>query len=409
MMFSHMTSRMSIRLLVSSALCPLLMVWVGHCSAPGAYQRALANYKPRPLSHEVRALWIVRDQITTRARIREIVAAMERYNFNTAVVQVRGRGDAFYRSSLAPLAEGVEPGLDPLREFLRLARPRGIQVHAWINSFLALDEETRRWAPRSHLMYTRPHWFIRDREGRSLLDYTPREWKAANVEGAFLDPAVPEVRRLNVAIAEELVRRYEVDGIHLDYIRYPWSRANTVYDFGRDRAVAGTGASVEDTAAVNRLRRANITKMVAETRLALDRLAPGLILSAAVWPSDVKIREHIFQDFPGWLRAGLLDYAFLMAYYGTIRLHDDRLSRFHEPAINHRLVIGMGVFRDPRPEVTAHQLKSARAIGAAGVCYFRANWFYGKGARERVARHRIPEAFARRLRPDFRPSMIRAP
>lgn len=382
--------------LALAILLPLVLV----CSG---YQAALRSYAPETPASEVRALWVVRDAITSRESIDRIIAVMRRQNLNTAVLQVRGRGDAFYRSTFVPRADGIAAGLDPLDYFLKRARPQGIEVHAWVNVFLAADKDTHKWAPRSHLMYARRDWFLRDARGRSLLDYSPRQWRKAGVEGAFLDPARPDVRAYNLRVITELLDRYPVDGLHLDYIRYPWSDSSKDYDFGRRtaRAAAGSSAPLADDDAINRFRRRHVTAMVAEVRSLLDRRYPGLILSAAVWPNYVKIRDHIYQDFPHWLKTGLVDYAFLMAYYGSIELHDNRMKQFYDPAINDRLVIGIGVFKNPEPEVTLHQLKSARAIGAAGVCYFRDDWFTGEGAAERIARHELPRVFAEPRAPNF--------
>lgn len=111
---------------------------------------------------------------------------MKRNGFNVAIVQIRGRGDAVYSSRLINPAPGIEPGLDPLQEFIELATPEGIEVHAWVNVFLAADHHTLRRNDPEHLINTRRDCFLKDRQGRSMLDYTRNDLKEANVEGAFL-------------------------------------------------------------------------------------------------------------------------------------------------------------------------------------------------------------------------------
>lgn len=105
------------------------------------------------------------------------------------------------------------------------------------------------------------------------------------------------------------------------------------------------------------------------------------------------MEEHIFQAWPDWLRKNLLDYAFLMAYYDTAELHDTRIEQFFDPAINSRMIIGVGIYRNPKPQVALHQLRSARAIGAAGVCYFQANWFLSKDSQSKEKRYLLPAVF----------------
>lgn len=326
---------------------------------------------------EVRALWIVRTSIKDTKSIQSVIDFMRRHHFNTAIVQVRGRGDAYYRSEFVPAASGLEAGLDPLAEFLRLARPAGISVHAWVNCFLAADSETMRSAPPQHLIHTKKDWFLKDRTGRSMIAFVPGEFRRANIEGAFLDPSNPEVRAYNIKVIREILDRYKVDGIHLDYIRYPASIAGSVYDFGSPvpARVPGQKPNLEQEVLSRNIRTSHVTQMVAEVRTVLREKYRGVILSAAVWPNRQKITENIFQNWPDWLRGGLLDYAFLMAYYSTKELYDTRMGDFRDPALQKRMVIGIGVYSSPKPEVTAYQFHNARAIGAAGVCYFDAGYF----------------------------------
>jgi uncharacterized lipoprotein YddW (UPF0748 family) len=347
------------------------------CSLIGcqSYHSAIESFEGDIPENEVRALWIVRDEMKTRESIRSVVQFMKDCNLNTAIVQVRGRGDAFYDSQIAPRAAGVESGLDPLAEFIRLARPHGIEVHAWVNVFLVADSSSFENPLPGHLIQTRPEWFLKDKVQRSMLSYSARERKSARVEGAFLDPALPEVREYNIRVAAEIIKKYDIDGLHLDYIRYPWSRADTVYDFGTQSAIEHGETGLLFGPGVDDLRRRNVTEMVRMYSELIEEMKPGLILSAAVWPSRSKIEQNIFQDFPRWVEDGLVDYAFLMAYYRSIELFDSRLKDFYDPELNGRYVIGLGVFTAPEADVIDHQLRAARAIGSAGVCFFEAAWF----------------------------------
>lgn len=357
------------------------------------YRLALAKYEPSTPDREVRALWIVRDSLKSRQSIRAIIDSMRRNNFNTAMVQVRGRGDALYRSDFVPPAGGIEPGLDPLAEFLRLARVHGIAVHAWVNVFLGADITTIRNAPPTHILYTRPAWFLRDRAGRSMLDYSQAQMRRADVEGAFLDPAQPAVRVYNLLVIRELLARYQVDGLHLDYIRYPFSQEGTDADFGLGTAQHAARVQTNDALTMRRTRSHFVTQMVAEIRSEMSRMHPSRILSAAVWPNRKKVEEHVFQPWTDWLHKGLLDYAFLMAYYNSEQVYDERIEKFYDPLINSRMIIGVGIYRNPDPKVALHQLKSARAMGAAGVCFFQASWFLAANSQAKEKKYQLPSVF----------------
>lgn len=359
------------------------------------YQAALKEYKPAQPLKEVRALWITRTSIQNAKSIQTVIDSMRRNNLNTAMVQVRGRGESYYKSDFVPRAHGLEPGLDPLAEFLRLARQSGISVHAWVNVFLAADRETIRSASREHLIYVHTDWFLRDRNGRSMLELSRAELVRADVEGAFLDPSREAVRQYNVRVIGEILERYAVDGIHLDYIRYPSSQSGTIYDFGVPPSNPKTQKDfVYEMQVMQRSRWDFVTQMVAEIRSEVRRKRPQAILSAAVWPNKQKIEQRVFQMWPDWLRRGLIDYAFLMSYYDTIQRFDERLDPFYDPRINSRMILGVGLYRNPPPAVTLHQLKTSRAIGAAGICYFQANWFQGKDAPVREKNHQFPQMFA---------------
>src|SRR5215216_6531797 len=89
-----------------------------------------------PAGFETRAIWVVRHALTTPGRVVQIATEM---NANTVLAQVRGRGDAFYKSDLAPLGEsmgGSPQGFDPLDRMIQRAHAAGLEAHAWINVYL---------------------------------------------------------------------------------------------------------------------------------------------------------------------------------------------------------------------------------------------------------------------------------
>ena len=87
---------------------------------------------------EVRGLWVVRSTMTSAREVRDMVETAHTAGFNTILVQIRGRADAFYDSRLEPRAESVTdgPDFDPLGDAIRRAHAHGIAVHAWVNTHL---------------------------------------------------------------------------------------------------------------------------------------------------------------------------------------------------------------------------------------------------------------------------------
>ena len=162
---------------------------------------------------EVRALWVTRFEYQTAADVRTIVANSAALGFITILFKVRGQADAYYRSEIEPWAErlgGRDPGFDPLEVACRESKRHGIKLHAWINTMPAW----RGMGPpqdRTHIAHRRPDWIVTGRDGRR---------QPFNDHYVALNPCLPEVRDYVASVVRDIVSRYEVDGLHLDYVRF---------------------------------------------------------------------------------------------------------------------------------------------------------------------------------------------
>lgn len=372
------------RLLVRLLAMACLLV----CSCDRSdYRTTIRKYESQPIEREVRALWIVRDALREPENIGRIVTLMSELNLNTALVQVRGRGDAYYTSGWEPRAQGLAAGFDPLRAFLSATKGTGIEVHAWVNAMLIADADTRR-APylQRHVVSTFPQWVLRNRAGRSLWDFKPEQWKKLWVKGAFLNPALPEVRQYTVNVLLDLLRTYSVKGLHLDYIRYPYSSWQAgKMQWGIDAVSLAPLSQVTFLSSdelirdrsysrlVNIFRSAAVTALVKQISTAVRREFPETILSAATIFHVDRVNNNVFQDWPRWLRLELIDYAYLMSYKGNFHR---RMEPFYDPALMGRYVVGVGMHLRPKPSKVRLQIDAARALGAAGIAYFSHQWFF---------------------------------
>jgi uncharacterized lipoprotein YddW (UPF0748 family) len=188
-----------------------------------AYLARLQASTPIFPNDEIRALWVVRDALTTPESINRLVDFAVQTRMHMLFVQVRGRGDVFYRSTIDPPASVLTAPLsdfDPLAYLITLAQRAGISVHAWLNVYLVWSNPSQA-PPPSHLMATHPDWLLTDASGHRM-DSVPRsQWKKLGIEGYFVSPAIPAMRRHMARVVRELVEAYPIDGIHLDYLRYP--------------------------------------------------------------------------------------------------------------------------------------------------------------------------------------------
>ena len=219
------------------------------------------------------------------------------------LVQVVGRGDAYYRSDLLPRAEALsDTTFDPLGTLVPLAHAAGLEVHAWMNCMLVWSAPNPPRSPR-HVTRAHPEWVARLKSGRWMTSLTPRQRQLMGIEGVYLSPGHPGVRRWLASVAGEIATRYPVDGIHLDYIRQP--SVDIGFDMTtRARFAMESGVDPDriDAAAPRASRRAPTPRGMMFQSRAGDRgrcarcatrwsaVRPGLPLSAAVLADTVTRR-----------------------------------------------------------------------------------------------------------------------
>jgi uncharacterized lipoprotein YddW (UPF0748 family) len=329
-------------------------------------------------------------------RIAKLLDDAGRLGASDLFVQVYRGGRAWFDSSHADASPyqvlAAAHGRDTLVELIERAHERGLRVHAWVN---VLSNAGRRHAPPVAGLGHAATQF--DQRGRSVLDYPElevpppdREYYRMGTPAVWLDPAVPEVVDYLVATFDELVQRYPgLDGLHLDYIRYPdvlpftpGSRFGVGLEFGygevaRRRFREETGREApfgSSTANANRFdawRRSQMTGLVRRIREAVRARDPELELSAAVWAWPDRAYLSMFQDWRGWLEEGLLEFAVPMLY--TL---DERLLRYNSQAFTSgvggdRVWIGLGSWLFARsPEGAVRQLQEVEAIEPTGVALF---------------------------------------
>ena len=276
---------------------------------------------------QLRAFWVdaFHDGIKTPEQTRQLVADAERAGANALFVQVRRRADSYYRDSLEPVAADVAPGYDPLADLISKAHAKGLQVHAWVVTFPAWKDGYHQ-PDRNHIWYQHgpdragwDNWFTRDVDGR------PGECGGPNDCGYFLDPGHPAVADYTVNTLLRIVQRYDVDGLHLDYVRYASPRFGyNPTSLARFQAAAGrTDKPAPDDPQWMQWRRDQVTMIVKRLYLNIAHAKPKVALSVAAiaWGaaptgdfSTSSPFKRTLQDWGGWLDAGYIDFAVPMVY-----------------------------------------------------------------------------------------------
>lgn len=328
----------------------------------------------------VEFLWVLRNSLVDSTDVPRLVERAKAMGVRGLLVQVVGRGDAWYRSDLLPRPEAIRfSERDPLGELLPLAHAAGLEVHAWVNCCLVWSAPQRPRDPL-HVVNAHPEWVGRMRDGRAMTRLSVRERQRLRIEGVFLSPGHPAVRTWIAHIVGELVARYPVDGIHLDYIRQPsvaigydpTTRAQFALRSGVDPAQFGR-LTWPERARMDTVWAAfqddNVTAIVREVRDTLAAIRPGLTLSAAVLADTTTARRTNHQAWCEWLRAGLLDRAFPMCYAPPVQTVLDQLTAMSTQVGTTHIVPGIAVYNTP-PSSAAAKIKAARAMGYPAIALY---------------------------------------
>jgi uncharacterized lipoprotein YddW (UPF0748 family) len=355
---------------------------------------------------EVRALWVVRTTLTSPEKIRAMVSAAADNGFNTLIVQVRGRGDAYYKSSVEPRAIELkdQPAeFDPLSTTLQEAHKRGLKVHAWLNTSLLANLDSLPTDP-NHVYNKHPEWLAVPKPvAAELYKVSPRdptfrqkivEWSKGNrgeLEGIYTGPANPKVRQHIYSIWMDVLKHYPVDGIHFDYVRlaspdFDYSRTS-LENFNkwlRPQLNADQLKELKKSSETNPLaatdlhatkfadfQRSQITSLVERIYHAVKKHNSTVLVSAAVFANDENAYTRRFQDWRRWLQMGILDVACPMAYSTDTAVFQKQIevAATTAHAAKRQVWAGIGAYRIP-VESTVEKIGVARTLRADGFILF---------------------------------------
>jgi uncharacterized lipoprotein YddW (UPF0748 family) len=283
--------------------------------------------------------------------------------FTDIYVNVAGAGFAHYASGVLPRSRVFDEQGDQLAACVAAAEPFGLRVHAWMLCF-----STEGATPARVEIFNKRGWLLTGPDG------APRMW---------LDPAVPEVRTYLAGAVREMALKYRVDGVHLDFVRYP-DYAPSLGPTAKARFEKATGRRAADwpedvkSGALRDLfiqwRAANVSDFVQSARRVMRRDAPGKSMTAAVYGKYPSCLNAVGQDWESWVNIGLVDYVTPMNYTEDLGRFEEWITqqtRTRRQAL--RVVPGIGVTAAESRLDAAQvidQIQAARRAGCPGFALF---------------------------------------
>jgi uncharacterized lipoprotein YddW (UPF0748 family) len=288
---------------------------------------------PPPVRREFRGVWVAsvenidwpsRPGLSTAEQQNELLAILDRASalrLNAVILQVRPAADALYASPYEPWSEYITgqmgraptPYYDPLEFAVREAHRRGLELHAWFNPYRAHHPSGRSAPARNHISVTHPEWVKR---------YGSHLW---------MDPGEPGVREHSIRVVLDVVRRYDIDGVHIDDYFYPYKEHDSR---GRLIEFADAGSYRRYLASGGRLsrddwRRANVDSLILGVYTGIKRVKPWVkfgISPFGLWrpgyppgANGFDSYAELYGDSRKWLVNGWADYFTPQLYWPTWR------------------------------------------------------------------------------------------
>jgi uncharacterized lipoprotein YddW (UPF0748 family) len=302
-----------------------------------------------------------------QADFRRLLDAAKALRLNAVFVQIRPTADAFYPSPYEPWSQwitgrpGKRPGYDVLGFMLKEAHARGLEFHAWFNPYRVSRQKNLKKLPPANPARRHPRWVRR------------------YGEGLWYDPGLPQVRDLVSKIVLDVVRKYDIDGVHFDDYFYPYPESGDFPDKATYRAY-GKGAGGRAA-----WRRGNVNTLVRQVSAEIHRAKPWVrfgISPFGVWRNAATDRagsatralqsyDDIYADSRQWVRRGWLDYVVPQLYWpiGDRRADYRTLTAWWARQVRGtgvQLAIGHGAYRVGEPGPWKRPAELSRQLAVNG-------------------------------------------
>ena len=252
-------------------------------------------------------MWVTIWSSSTPDKVNNIINTAYKYKFNKIFLQVRYRGDALYFPNLNDSTHANNEGrcyilantnFDPLKYAIYKAKSKNIEIHAWVPIFVVTPHDLSKISDK-HVYYKHKEWLTCNQQGEAMT-YNSHE-------GAFLDPGVHAVQKYTLDILQDIATNYNVDGIQLDYIRYP----DSIYGYNPKAITNFEKSNYSD---FEKWKQSQINSFVNKAFIMLKNINPKLQISAAVFGNQYKAINKFSQNWKQWIGDNYIDKVYVMAY-----------------------------------------------------------------------------------------------
>ena len=311
----------------------------------------------------------------------ELISILDRLKkdkINAVFIQIRPSCDAFYKSELEPWSEWLtgkqgkepEPYYDPLNFIVKECHKRGIEIHAWLNPFRSVVNINTSDISKKHISKTHPDWVI---------EYGKYKW---------LNPGIPSVRDYVTNVVVDVVKRYNIDGIHFDDYFYPYPVKNKKFRDERTFEKYSRGIKILDE-----WRRDNINIFVKQISDSINKVNPGCIFGISpfgIWKnssndkfgSDTKGSESYYKtysDSKKWIENGWIDYLVPQLYWdigNPIADYKILAEWWNNNSYKVNMYIGQAVYKITDNNDILNQIRLNRSLkNISGNVFFNTNTF----------------------------------
>lgn len=324
---------------------------------------------------ENRAVW-VRPRETSIDEVKKHLDMLKDININTVYLETYWGGYCIYPSDNEIMrGNPIYGGFDVLDAYIKEAHARGMKLVAWVEDFLVAQ----------NIAEEKPEWMIESRKGDRYFQ------SSSGIKYYFMNPALPEVRDFLSGLYKDLIKKYDLDGIQFDYMRYPNS-GDYSNDFGYDpytRQLFETYNGI-DPITLNPGDvlwqtwcdfRVNIVNEFAYRIFSeMKSIKPDIQISADVWPGYDKSIMDTFQDPKSWTRQDYINTLIPMSYYLYEQPVVDDINNTRAFAKGHSLInVGISTSIGPDTKTLLRQVDAIRSSDTNGVAIFEFQSLFNGG------------------------------